>query len=325
MFRRSSLFALALAACGGAEHPDAVASVDDTPAPTCPSDAAPGRCRELADAAATAGKTELAWAYTVLECESPNGAQCVGMWQRYARLAPTQTDALNVLHTACDHQTVACEQLAAWHTERGHVLAAAAYRKRVDAAHQPVAPGQTAQPRVALATDLAALMHASDAPPRTDAITQQVGHELRAPVAKAIASSAVKPVRKAWPMHAAEQGTSSDACAATAKIDRETVSLAKCVSEVRPFDENQIAIRNRCKQAVTVAFAAARPDRTIFVKQIRLEAYEAASAGVSHQDLGALTYGVCPGECRVTSSPDDVTASWTGQDARYYCAKGGAP
>ena len=38
----------------------------------------------------------------MLECESPTGAQCATMWQSYAKLAPSQTDALNVLHAACD-------------------------------------------------------------------------------------------------------------------------------------------------------------------------------------------------------------------------------
>jgi hypothetical protein len=315
MSRRRSIALVLLASCGSAEHREPTTPVEDT-TPSCPSDAAPERCRDLAQAAASAGNTALAWAYTVLECESPSGAQCSTMWQQYAKLAPTQTDALNVLHAACDHQPAACEQLAAWHTERGHLLAAAAYHKRATLQ----APAGTA-----LATDLAAIMHVTDAPPRTDAIAQLVGHELRAPVARTTASALVKPERKAWPMHAAVEGTSSDACAATAPLDRHPVPLAKCVSEVRPFDADQIAIRNRCSQPVTVAFAGARADHTTFTKQVRLDAYEATSAGISHTELGPLTYAVCAADCRVTRSPDDVTASWTGNDERYYCTRGGRP
>ena len=84
MFRRSSLALVVLAACGGAEQRDTTPVVDDKP--TCPSDAAPERCRELADAAASAGKRDLAWAYTVLECQSPTGAECAPMW--HPRLLP---------------------------------------------------------------------------------------------------------------------------------------------------------------------------------------------------------------------------------------------
>src|SRR5439155_26568567 len=143
MFRRRSLLVLlglvALAGCGGGEGHDSTTPGEDVAA--CPSDAAPERCRELAEAAASASNGELAWAYTVLACGSPSGAQCTVMWQRYAKLAPTQTDALNVLHAACDHIPGACEQLAGWHTERGHRLAAAAYQKRVDAARSSRADG----------------------------------------------------------------------------------------------------------------------------------------------------------------------------------------
>ena len=56
MFRRTSLLVVALAACGGAEHPDTPVEPADT-APTCPSDAAPERCRELAQSAASSGNT----------------------------------------------------------------------------------------------------------------------------------------------------------------------------------------------------------------------------------------------------------------------------
>jgi hypothetical protein len=318
MFRRSSLaLLLVIASCGGADPHDATTPTEDAPA--CPSEAAPEKCRDLAQAAAGANKGALAWAYTVLECQSPTGAQCVAMWQSYSKLAPTQTDALNLLHTACDHNSAACEALAAWHTQRGHALAAAAYQKRAGSAGQ--------EPRsataLALATDLAAVMHVSDSPPRTDAIGQMVGRELRAPVARAAAKVA-KP--KAWPMHAATLSSDTDdKCAPTAKLDREQVPLARCVSEVRPFDEDQIAIRNRCGQAVTVAYAGARADRTTFVKQVRLEPFEALSAGISHRELGQLTYAVCSGDCRVTSAPDDASASWSGTDGYYYCAAGGQP
>ena len=63
----------------------------------------------------------------------------------------------------------ACEQLAAWHSERGHTLAAAAYRKRVEAARGAQQPRSANS--LALATDLAAIMHLSGAP-RTEAIGQ---------------------------------------------------------------------------------------------------------------------------------------------------------
>src|SRR5439155_14326684 len=130
-------------------------------------------------------------------------------------------------------------------TERGHVLAAAIYRKRAAPAEGSAAPPH------ALAADLAALVH-SDAAPRTDAIAQQIGHELRAPVVHTAAAKAA-PELKAWSMHAASQGASSSSCASTATLDRHPVALGDCVSEVRPFDDDQIALRNRCGEAVTVA------------------------------------------------------------------------
>jgi len=80
---------------------------------------------------------------------------------------------------------------------------------------------------------------------------------------------------------------------------------------------------NRCSQAVNVAYAGARADHSTYTNQVRLEPHEARSANISHRELGPLTYAVCAGECRVTRSADDVTASWTGQDATYYCVKGG--
>jgi hypothetical protein len=330
MSRRSKIALIALVGCGGSERHDTTTPTEEVPA--CPSDAAPGRCRDLADAAATAGHGELAWAYTVLECESHSGAQCAAMWQRHAKSAPTQTDALNVLHAACGHVPAACEQLAAWHTERGHVLAAAAYQKRVDAARQSNhdgAAGPPAQPHagntLALAADLAAIMHASDAPTRTDPIAQMVGHELRAPIPHDVAAATPQPQRKAWPMHAAEQGASSDACVGTAKLDHHPVALGACVREVRPLVEDQIALHNRCSEAITVAYTGARADHSTYTNQLRLEPYEARSAGISHRELGALTYAVCSGDCRVTSSPDDASASWTGQVATYSCARGGRP
>jgi hypothetical protein len=239
------------------------------------------------------------------------------MWQSYAKLAPTQTDALNLLHTACAHNPAACGQLVAWHTQRGHSLAAAVYQKR--------AMAQTSlEPRasiaLSLATDLAMLMHVSDAPPRTESIAQNVGRQLRAPVTQAVAATKTRP--KAWAMHAATEGGSSDGCATTAVLDRHQVSLASCIAEVRPFDGDQIAVRNRCSVPVTVSYAGGRTTGSPFVKQVRLEPFEALSAGISHREVGALTFGVCAGECRVTSSPDDVSAGWTGQDGMYFCAKG---
>ena len=317
MSRRSSLalaVVVAAAACGGADPHDTT-----TPAPgdeiTCPSDTAPQRCRELAASAATAGHNELAWAYTVLECESPHGTQCVAMWQLYAKVAPTQTDALNVLHAACDHVPAACEQLAAWHTERGHVLAAAAYHKRADGA-QPRAASA-----LALATDLAAIMHVSDAQPRTDGIAQMIGHEMRAP-AHAPAAAAAHKELKAWPMHAASLGSNADGCASTAKLDKHDVSLDKCVTEVKPLQGDQIALLNRCSQPITVAFAGARADHSTFTARLRLDRYEAHSAGASHTDVGKLTYAVCVDGCRANSSPDDVTTSWNDPTAEYYCVRG---
>ena len=322
MFRRSSLVLLVVAGCGGAEPHDttATSAAEDV---GCPSEASPERCSDLASAAEGAGHGELAWAYTVLECESPTGAQCVAMWQRYAKLAPTQTDALDVLHTACDHLPAACAQLAAWHTERGHTLAAAAYQKRVAAAQPAQAGGAVAasdQMRaanaLALATDLAAVMHVTDASPRTDTIAQMVGHELRAP-------AAAKPhvERKAWKMHAAELGSSSDACAAKTTVDKHAVEPHECVSEVRPFEADQIALRNRCAEAVSVAYAGARADHSTAADQLRLRPYEARSLGISHRDVGPLTYAVCPDTCSISGSPDSASASWTGQDARYYCTR----
>jgi hypothetical protein len=313
MSRRSSLVLVALVACGGAEHEDPTTPAPAADVATCPSAAVPERCRELAQAAANSNNNSLAWAYTVLECQSPTGSECATMWQSYARLAPTQTDALNVLHTACAHNPSACAQLATWHTQRGHSQAAAIYDKRATAA------AQDPHAALSLATDLAALVHISDAPPRTDSIAQNVGRQLR-PITHAVATTKSRP--KAWAMRAATEGGSSDGCATTAMLDRHPTPLAGCVAEVRPFEADQIAVRNRCGQALTVAYAGARADGSTFVKQVRLEPYEALSAGISHREIGPLTFGVCGGECRVTSSPDDVSASWSGQDGMYFCAKG---
>ncbi len=309
MSRRSSLWlVVALAACGGPERHDATTPGEE--APTCPSSAAPERCRELADAAVGSGNGQLAWAYTVLECGSPGAAQCTAMWQRYAKLAPTQTDALNVLHNACDHVPAACEQLAAWHAERGHVLAAAAYRKRVEAAHQSSAtPPSRSANALALATDLAAVMHTTA--PRTETIAQMVGHQLHA-------AAVAAPNRKAWPMHAAELGMNSEGCNAQALLDRHQVQLDKCVTEVRPVEGDEIAIRNRCGTAITVAYAGARGKGSTVGNQFRLDRYEARSIGVSHTDVGPLTYAVCADGCRITGAD---TALWTAQDALYNCTR----
>ena len=327
MSLRIRLLLLVLAGCGSAERHDPSTPVDDMA--DCPSDAAPGRCRDLAEAAAGTGNGQVAWAYTVLECESETAAQCVVMWQRHAKLAPTQTDALNVLHAACDHVPAACEQLAAWHSERRHVLAAAAYQKRAEAARLSSRKGSAAQPRsanaLALAADLAAVMHLSDTPPRTDVIIQMVGRELRAPTTREVAFAKPRPEDKAWPMHAAAHGASSDACVGTALLDRHPTSLGECVTEVRPLNEGQIALRNRCNRAINVAYAGTRADHSTYTNQLRLEPYEARSAGISHLELGPLTYAVCAGECRVTSGLDDATGSWNGQNADYHCARSGSP
>jgi hypothetical protein len=318
MSRRSSLLIVVVVACGSAERHDA--TTPDEPAPGCPSSAAPEKCRDLAAAAASSGNGQLAWAYTVLECESPNAAQCTSMWQTYVKQAPTQTDALNVLHVACDHAPDACEKLASWHAERGHTLAAAAYRKRVEAARQPAAPGSGAQPprttnAVALATDLAAVMHLSGTP-RTDAIAQMVGHQLHAaPIAKA-----TKPEPKALPMHAAELAITSDGCAKTALLDRHQESLDKCISEVRPLHDDEISIRNRCGAPITIAYAGARGDRSTVGNHFRLERYEARAIGATHRDIGPLTYAVCADGCTATGMD---SAAWNGQDALYNCNKGG--
>jgi hypothetical protein len=147
-------------------------------------------------------------------------------------------------------------------------------------------------------------------------------HELRAPRQNDLATAPTRPERKAWPMQAATQLSSFDACGTTATLDRHPVPLDKCVTEVRPLVADQIALHNRCGQAITVAFTGARADRSTYTNQLRLERYEARSAGISHREIGPLTYAVCAGECRVTTSADDVTASWTGQAATYFCSRG---
>jgi hypothetical protein len=304
MSPRTSLVALAIVvACGGGERHDSTTPGEDE-GPSCPSSAAPDKCRDLA---ASAGNTPLAWAYTVLECESPGASQCVAMWQRYSKLAPTQTDALNVLHAACSHQPAACQQLSAWHAERGHVLAAAAYQ-HVEAAHGSGAPrsGNT----LALATELGTALHVA-APVRTEPIAQMVGHALHAP------SVVAKPTSKAWPMSAAELGVADEGCTPTGLLDRHQVSLDKCISEVRPLEADQIAIRNRCGTAVSVAFSGLTGNRTTS-NQLTLDRYEALSIGLSHKDIGKLKYAVCGGACRVTGSE---AGQWTANDPLYNCSK----
>lgn len=297
MFRRRSLVLLAIAGCGGAPPQD------------------PSTLATTATAAPAASQDQLAWASTVLECESPTGTRCVEMWQHDAKLAPTQTDALNVLHVACAHLPAACAQLAAWHAERGHALAAAAYQKRARAAGLSASANA-----LALASDLAAIMHVSGDPPRTDPIDQKVGHAPPEPVVQA-APASPRFERKAWPMHAAELGVSSDACSTRVTLDGRPAGLRDCVGEVRPFDADQIAVRNRCDQAVTVAFVGTRSDHSAYANQLRLDRYEAQSLGISHREVGRLTYAVCPDGCRVSGSPDDATAAWTGGDAMYDCAR----
>ncbi|HEY1558107.1 MAG TPA: hypothetical protein VGF94_24925 [Kofleriaceae bacterium] len=292
MFRRNELVLhlLAVAAgCGGAEPHDAMPPPDQL-APCC---------QDLAQTAALSGRGDLAWAYTVLECESPTGANCAVMWQLHGKYAPTQTDALNVLHEACGHLPAACEQLAVWHTQRGHTRAAAAYHKDAGNAH-------------ALATDLAAAMHIADAPPRTDAIDQMVRREVSAPVAPPIESMHAKPDRKAWPMHAAALHASADGCSAKVTLDRRPASPSQCIAEVRPLQGDQIALLNRCDQAVAIVYAGTRPNRTAVTDRLRLERYEARSLAISHHDLGPLTFAACPGECRT---------NWNGHDSEYDCGR----
>jgi hypothetical protein len=125
---------------------------------------------------------------------------------------------------------------------------------------------------------------------------------------------------KAWPMHAATMGSSSGGCPTTVALDKHPIAPSQCVTEVRPLDDDQIALRNRCSEAVTVAFSAARANNTTFTNQIPLEGYEARSTGISHRDTGNLTYAVCPGSCRITRGPDELGA-WDGQSTTYYCTK----
>jgi len=304
MSPRASIIAFTLVvACGGSERHDSTTPGEDE-GPSCPSSAAPDKCRDLA---AAAGNTPLAWAYTVLECESPGASQCVPMWQRYNRLAPTQTDALNVLHHACSHPPAACQQLSAWHAERGHVLAAAAYQ-------HVQAGGGSGAPRsnntTALATELGTALHVA-APVRTESIAQMVSHALQAPALVA------KPARKAWPMSAAELGVNDEGCTPTGLLDRHQVSLDKCISEVRPIEADQIAIRNRCGAAVSVTFSGLTGNRTTS-NSLSLLPYEALSIGLSHKDIGKLTFAVCGGGCRVTGSE---AAQWTAADPIYNCSK----
>ena len=302
MFRRSSLALVVAVACGGADPHESTTPGENN--------------RELAADAASTGHTQLAWAYTVLECQSQAATGCAALWQQYGKLAPTQTDALNVLHAACAHDPSACDQLATWHTERRHPLAAAAYRKRAEAARHFATSTSRTTAATALATDLAAVMHVSGAP-RTDTIDEMVGQEIRAPIARTIS----KPRAKAWPMHAAELGNAADGCKTTAPRDRHDVPLSKCIGEVRPFNGDQIALVNRCGAAVTVAYTGARGDTSSSSAptQLRLDRYEARSIGVSHSDVGTLAYAVCGDGCRVTGT---LSGPWTAQDALYDCAKG---
>src|SRR5690242_9755621 len=119
--------------------------------PTCPSATTPERCESLAKEASLTQHGDLAWAYTVLECESPHPARCGAMWKLHSKYAPTHTDALNVLHNACTRSSHACEQLAAWHRDRGHAIVAAAYDKRAEAERKP---GKVSENLAALTHDL---------------------------------------------------------------------------------------------------------------------------------------------------------------------------
>ena len=323
MFRSVALLAVAVAviACGGGERHDATTPSDDVT--TCPSKGTPDGCEDLASTAAGTGNHQLAWAYTVLECQSAEGVDCVAMWRRFAGFAPSQTDALNVLHTACPHLPAACEQLATWHTERGHVLAAAAYAKRADPSEPPADPD--ASTPQALDAELAAIMHAQGAQPRTDVIDQQIGHAPPAAARPAPVAAAPPPRAQAWPIEAADLVTSSEACATTATADRHQVPLAKCIAEVPSLDNDPIVLRNRCGEAITVAFGGTRADHSTYTSQLQLEPYEALATGISHHDVASLTYAVCVRACVITSHSDDVHASWTGDDTSYFCTSAGKP
>jgi hypothetical protein len=304
---------LALAACSGSAEkldPSAPETVI-----TCPSDDAPERCNELATTAAGDGHADLAWAYTVLDCESQHPAHCAAMWQRNAKFAPTQTDALNVLHSACAREPSACTELASWHRVRGHSLAASAYDKHAEALkHSHAGPEKAHDNALALAGELATVMHVSGA--RTDAIAQMIGH---APLPVAPVVAAAKPSAKAWPMHAASLISSSSTCSGAPVIDRHPVALEQCVSEVRPFTGEEIALRNRCNRAVTVVYKAER-GRSPYVNQIRLEPYEGRSLGITHHELGELTYAPCLDNCMATINADDRSSPWKGDEGIYYCS-----
>jgi hypothetical protein len=300
MFLRSSLvvFLLALGCLGGSEKHDQSTPVE---APKgCGSESTPERCKELAAASAKAGKNDLAWAYTVLECQSPLATECPLMWQSYSKLAPTQTDALNLLHDACSRTHAACQLLAAWHRERGHMQVAASYEKHFTSA-------------AALATDLTAIMHGQGAKPRTDPIAQMIGHAPRAPVA-------AKKQPKAWPTRTASFISSSDTCRAAVMIDRHEVTIDKCVGEVRPIEQDQITLRNRCNVAITVSYAGEGIDHKTYANKIRLEPYEALGLGMAHTQIGELTFASCPNECTATTNPDDVSSPWQGADTLFYCS-----
>jgi hypothetical protein len=299
MFLRSSaiVFLLALGCIPDSDRHD-----QSTPAETphgCPSDATPERCKQLAASAATSGRLDLAWAYTVLECESPLASECAVMWQSYSKNAPTQTDALNVLHNACSRTHSACQLLAAWHRERGHYQIASAYDKHTTSA-------------TALANDLVAIMRASSAHPRTEPIVQMVGHALRAPVV-------AKKQAKAWGSRTASFLSGSDSCKGTVMIDRRETTIDKCIGEVHPMQEDQIALRNRCNRSIWVSYAGEGIDHKTYANKIRLEPYEALSLGMSHRQIGELTFASCPDECVATSNPDDVSSPWNG-DSMFYCS-----
>ena len=286
--------------------------------PTCPSDATPDHCQNLAKEAALTHHGDLAWAYTVLDCESPHPGRCALMWKQYNKYAPTQTDALNVLHNACSRSANACEQLGAWHRDHNHPLAAAVYDKRAEAERKP---GKVSENVAALSRDLAGLMHVTDTP-RTDVVAQMVGSKLDAPITPVVA--AAKPNAKAWPVHTAALATMSDGCTFTNAqpiIDRKPVGIDHCVGEVRPWEGDQIVLRNRCNIGVTVAFAGTRTDQTTFASVLHLEPYEALPTVTSHKEVGQLTLASCPNQCMPSVDAENRVAVWKGGDQLYYCSR----
>jgi hypothetical protein len=77
-------------------------------------------CGELADIYRNEGKRDVAWGFVVHACEMSNPTGCASAWRRHNDLAPTRTEALELLHEACSTEPAACGELASWHARRGH-------------------------------------------------------------------------------------------------------------------------------------------------------------------------------------------------------------